>query len=123
MMRIVNIVLVVLMLGAATWTYNVKHEAERNLADIRALERKIALEKDTINLLKADWAYLSQPARLQKLSDLYAEELQLRPTEPQQIVHPDELPAPPVVPQSDGIAEIIAGEMPDTMTTGSVEGN
>jgi hypothetical protein len=122
-MRIINIALVILMLGAATWTYNVKHAAERNLSEIRELERKIALEKDTINLLKADWAYLSQPARLQTLSDQYAEELQLRPTEPQQIVHPNELPAPPAVPQSDGVAEIIAGEMPDTMTTGSVEGN
>ena len=123
MMRIVNIVLVILMLGAATWTYNVKHEAERNLAEIRKLERKIALEKDTINLLKADWAYLSQPARLQTLADRYTQELRLRPTEPQQIVHPDELPAPPVVPQNDGIADIIASEMPDTMTTGSVEGD
>ena len=32
MMRIVNIVLVVLMLGAATWTYSVKHAAERDIA-------------------------------------------------------------------------------------------
>ncbi|GAB4355741.1 MAG: hypothetical protein Kow0026_15130 [Oricola sp.] len=123
MMRIINIVLVVLMLGAATWTYNVKHAAERNLAEIRKLERKIALEKNTIDLLKADWAYLSQPARIQKLADQYADELKLRPTEPQQIVHPNELPAPPLVPKDDGIAEIIAGEMPDTMTTGSVEGD
>ena len=123
MMRIINIVLVILMLGAATWTYNVKHEAERNLAEIRKLERKIALEKDTINLLKADWAYLSQPARLQTLADQYAEELQLRPTEPQQIVHPNELPAMPEIPQNDGIADIIASQMPDQLTTGSVEGN
>lgn len=123
MMRIVNAILVVLMLAAATWTYSVKHEAERNLAEIRNLESRIAFEKDTIDLLEADWAYLSQPARLQKLSDLYAEELQLRPTEPQQIVRPVELPAPPAVPSGDGIAEIIAGEMADPMTTGSVEGN
>ena len=123
MMRIVNIVLVVLMLGAATWTYNVKHAAQRDIAEIHSLEQRIKAEKDTISLLKADWAYLSQPARLQELSDLYAEELQLRPTEPEQVVHPNELPAAPEVPAGDGIAEIIAGEMPDSMTTGSVGGN
>ncbi|MFZ2102807.1 MAG: hypothetical protein WAU86_19810 [Oricola sp.] len=124
MMRVINIVLVVLMLGAATWTYNVKHTAERNLADIRDLEQRINLEKDTISLLEADWSLLDQPARLQALSDLYATELQLRPTEPRQIVHPNELPAPPEIPAGDGIADIIAGAAPDTsVTTGSVEGN
>lgn len=123
MMRIVNIVLIVLMLGAATWTYAVKYTAERNLAQIEDLERRIALEKETINLLEADWAYLSQPARLQTLTDLYGEELQLRQTEPRQIVHPQELPAPPAFPTGDGVADIIAGEMPDAMTTGSVGGN
>jgi hypothetical protein len=123
MMRIINIALVVLMLGAATWTYNVKHDAEHNLKQIAELQRRIKLEKDTINLLHADWAYLSQPSRLQQLSDLYADQLHLRPTEPEQIVHPNELPAPPAVPAGDGIADIIAGEMPDSVTTGSVKGN
>jgi len=123
MMRIVNIVLVVVMLGAATWTYAVKHSAERNVAQIEELERRITLEQETIDLLEADWAYLSQPSRLRKLADLYAEELQLLQTQPRQIVHPQELPAAPEIPAGDGIADIIAGEMPDTMTTGSVGGN
>ena len=123
MMRIFNIVLVVLMLGTATWTYNVKHNAERSLAEINALEQRIALEKDTISLLEADWAYLNQPSRLQTLSDLYAEELELRPTEATQLVYPEELPAAPVLPAGDPIADIIAGGATDDMTTGSVEGN
>ena len=123
MMRIINIVLVVMMLGAATWTYSVKHEAESSLSEIRGLESRIALEKDTISLLEADWAYLSQPSRLQTLADLYSEELQLRQTEPVQLVHPHELPAPPEIPAGDGIADIIAGQATDGMTTGSVGGN
>ena len=123
MMRIFNMALALLMLGAATWTYSVKHSAERSLSEIRELERSIALEKDTIDLLDADWAYLSQPARLQALADRYAEELQLQPTESQQIVFPHELPAPPVVPVGDPVADIIAGGAADPMTTGSVGGN
>lgn len=122
MMRIVNIVLVVLMLGAATWTYGVKYQTERSVARIDELERRIALEKDSISLLEADWAYLSQPSRLKTLAELYGEQLKLRQTEPEQIVHSDELPAPPDVPLGDGIADIIAGEIPDRMTTGSVGG-
>ena len=122
MIRIVNIVLVVLMLGAATWTYAVKYQTERSVAAIDELERRIALEKDSISLLETDWAYLSQPARLKTLAELYGEELKLRPTEPEQIVHDDELPAPPEVPAGDGIADIIAGMATDGMTTGSVGG-
>jgi len=123
MIRIVNIVLIVLMLGAATWTYAVKHRAERNVAEINELERRIKLEKESIDLLQADWAYLSQPSRLKTLADQYGEQLQLQQTEPQQIVHPNELPAAPEIPQNDGIADIIASQMPDQLTTGSVEGN
>ena len=123
MMRFINIGLAMLMLGAATWTYSVKHSAEKSLAEIRSLERSIALEKDTIDLLEADWAFLSQPARLQALADRYAEELQLQPTESQQVVFPHELPAPPILPIGDPVADIIAGGAADPMTTGSVEGN
>ncbi|WP_421857802.1 cell division protein FtsL [Oricola sp.] len=123
MMRIVNIVLVLVMLGAATWTYSVKHIAENKVSEIKRLERSIELEKDTIDLLQADWAYLSQPARLQTLADRYASELQLQSTAAQQIIHPGELPAPPVTPIGDPVADIIAGGAADPMTTGSVEGN
>jgi hypothetical protein len=97
--------------------------AERNVAEINELERRIKLEKESIDLLRADWAYLSQPSRLQTLADQYGEQLQLQRTEPEQIVHPNELPAAPEIPQNDGIADIIASQMPDTLTTGSVEGN
>ena len=38
MIRIFNIALIALMLAAATWTYSVKHEAERRLADINRRE-------------------------------------------------------------------------------------
>lgn len=123
MIRIINIVLVALMLGAATWTYHVKHEAERQLTEIRDLESRIALEHDTIDLLEADWSYLSQPARLQTLSERYGQDLGLRPTKPQQIVNPSELPAMPEKQNGDAVADIIAGEIDTGLTTGSVGGN
>lgn len=97
MMRFINTMLVALMLGAATWTYHVKHESQRQLDEIHSLNSRIALEKDTIDLLEADWAYLSDPARLETLSEKYSEQLGLRPTDPTQIVHASELPAPPEV--------------------------
>nr|WP_245396341.1 hypothetical protein [Jiella sonneratiae] len=86
------------MLGAAAYTYAIKHDAELVETEIAKVDRKIALEKETISLLEADWTLLDQPSRLQRLADIYADELELKPIRPDQIVAPDELPAPKAVP-------------------------
>ena len=62
------VALIALVIATATWTYSVKHESEQRLAEIRKLERLIALEHETIDLLRADWAHLSHPQRLQALA-------------------------------------------------------
>lgn len=122
MMRIINITLLALLFGIATWTYSVKHDAQDRLAEIRALEDQIATERESIDLLKADWAFLSDPQRLQALADRYKDDLGLAATRPDQIATLDELPGPPPAPASDAVTDIIAGEITDLLTTGSVEG-
>lgn len=96
MLKTVDIVLVALMLCATAWTFSVKHEAEIIETQLRAVERQIAHERDTISLLEADWSLLNQPYRLQRLATAFEDELVLKPFEPAQIVSPDELPAEPV---------------------------
>lgn len=92
MLRTFDIILVVVMTGAATVTYSIKHRAELKLEEVRKIEAEIRLEKDTIDLLKADWALLSQPNRLQKLIDAYSTDLALVPTASTQLARPNELP-------------------------------
>ncbi len=92
MLRTFDIILVVVMTGAATVTYSIKHRAELKLEEVRKIEADIRLEKDTIDLLKADWALLSQPNRLQKLIDTYNADLALVPTASTQLARPNELP-------------------------------
>lgn len=122
MMRILNIALLAVLIGIATWTYSVKHEAQDRLAEIRALEDKIATERNSIDLLKADWAFLSDPQRLKVLADRYQEDLGLQTTRPEQIATFDELPGPPPEPVRDALTDIIAGDATDLLTTGSVGG-
>ena len=62
---------------------------------MRKIEQQIRFEEDTIDLLKADWSLLTQPSRLQKLSEIYQAELALQPVEAHQIVGLDELPSKP----------------------------
>jgi hypothetical protein len=84
------------MVSAAAFTYKTKHEAEARLAAIHRIEAGIKFEQDTIDLLEADWSLLTQPSRLQKLSEIYQAELQLKPVEASQIGAIEDLPAKPV---------------------------
>lgn len=96
MFRTSDIVLIAIMVSAAAFTYKTKHEAETRRDEVRKIETRIKLEQDTITLLKADWSLLTQPSRLQKLTEIYRDELVLRPVEAHQIVGLDQLPARPV---------------------------
>lgn len=92
MLRTLDVILIVLMTAVAAVTYTIKHRAEEKLGEVRKLEAEIQLEKDTIDLLRADWALLTQPNRLQALITNYQAELQLVPTESTQLVQAKELP-------------------------------
>ena len=125
MFRKIDIALMLLMVAGATFTYKVKHQAELKLEEVHRLEAEIKLQEDTIDLLKADWALLNQPSRLQKLITVYQPELQLETTQPSQIATLDELPDRPVAPPdaplvSEGQPAGAASAMPDQTKTGSV---
>ncbi|MFN3634683.1 MAG: hypothetical protein ACK4UW_18800 [Rhizobium rhizophilum] len=115
------------MLAAATVTYQIKHNTDNKSAEVRRLEAEIKLEKDTIELLRADEALLTQPSRLERLVTTYAAALQLVPTEPTQLARPMELPMPkdqlPVTEGEEGTESVSAPSDPikDLITTGSVD--
>ncbi len=129
MLRPFDFLMIGAMLAAATVTYQVKHNTDNKAAEVRRLEAEIKLEKDTIDLLKADKALLTQPNRLERLVQTYAAELQLAPTEPSQLARPMELPMPkdhvPVPEAEEGEVPNVSAAAPsdpikDLITTGSV---
>lgn len=96
MFRTSDIVLIAVMVSAAAFTYKTKHEAEDQLVEVRKIEAAIRYEQDSADLLKADWSMLTQPARLQKLAEIYQAELQLAPVEASQFGGIEDLPLKPV---------------------------
>jgi hypothetical protein len=112
------------MVAGAAFTYNTKHQVEAQLAEVRKIEAHIRFEQDTLTILKADWSLLTQPSRLQKLTEIYQDELGLAPLEARQIVGVEELPARPVdieilpAPRLGGMAQ---GETDKTTTGGVVQ--
>lgn len=92
MFRVTDIVLIAVMVAAAGFTYTTKHSAEAELSKLRKLEAAIRFEEDTIDLLKADWSLMTQPARLQRLAEAYQGDLKLAPVEAHQFSTIAELP-------------------------------
>lgn len=126
MLRTLDLIMIAAMLLAATVTYTIKYDAEKQIAVIAKLKRQIDSEKDTITLLRADWALMTQPGRLQSLVGVYSKELDLAPIDPEQLaMGVDEIPERP----QDDIEKIISGSDElvasgvldkDAVTTGSI---
>ncbi|WAX97745.1 hypothetical protein N7E70_013160 [Aminobacter sp. NyZ550] len=122
MFRTSDIVLIAVMVGAAAFTYKTKDEAENQLKAVNKIEAQIRFEEDTIDLLKADWSLLTQPARLQKLSQVYEAELKLQPVDARQIVGLNDLPERQLTIEDitserfGGVAEAV----PDQTVTGGI---
>lgn len=109
MFRTTDIVLIAVMVSAAAFTYTTKHGAEAELSKLRRLEAAIRFEEETIDVLKADWSLLTQPARLQRLAEFFHDELQLVPVEAHQIAEIGELPERPLQ------IEDLIGDAPDSI--------
>lgn len=108
------------MVAAAAFTYKTKHDAEDKYSEVRKLEAAIRFEEDSIDVLKADWSLLTQPARLQRLVEKFTDQLKLAPVNPHQIVDLGALPAKEMAVEDVIEGEIAARPAQDKIETGSV---
>jgi cell division protein FtsL len=108
-MRFVHLIVVAALVVAAVNVYSIKYESAVRAEQVAKLAAEIKHERETIAALRAEWALLDNPARIEALVRRH---LGLKMLDPAQIEHLDHLPArPPMpfVPQSDAIAAIIDG--------------
>ena len=122
MMRLLNICVIVALVLAAADVYKIKFESTRQAQRVAKLRTEIRREHDVIAALRAEWAKLDSPARIQ---DLTRRHLQLKPVEPRQSDRLDSLPErpPDLVPvdEPDPIGTVIANpEVLDRSATGGV---
>lgn len=101
MSRILTLAAVGLAIGAAATLYQVKYEVRLLEREARELHRNVARERQSIQVLEAEWAFLNQPSRIQDLAERY---LDLKPLKPSQISTVERLPLRPVNPAPEGEA-------------------
>lgn len=91
MIRALNIVLVLAVIGASVGLYDIKYRAELVERRVQTIEKKIASEQESIRVLRAEWSYLNQPERLQELAQRYTK---LEPLQASQIGTIADVPMP-----------------------------
>lgn len=120
MMRILNICVIAALVMAAADVYKIKFESTRQAQRVAKLRMEIRREHDAIAALRAEWAKLDNPARIQ---GLVRRHLTLQPAEAHQfdgLGHlPERVPetAPAAAPDSNGA---LAGKPQTSDATGSL---
>ena len=83
MRNMTKLLLLLLSLGVFAGIYKIKVETWQLKRKARILERSIAKEERAILVLRADWAYLTRPERIERLARKH---LGMRPVKPGQII-------------------------------------
>ena len=78
MIRTLNILLVITSIGLLVAVYALKYSVEDVAAEKSALGRTIERQQADLSLLKADWAFLNQPANIAPIVTRHTAELNLQ---------------------------------------------
>ncbi len=90
MWRLLHLVAIGALVGSAVYAYTIKYETIWYSEQIVKMKHKISAEQDAIAMLRADWAHLARPERIQALVSTYLNNMQ--PLALTQIVRVSDLP-------------------------------
>src|SRR5262245_29790756 len=117
MMRLLNILVIGALTAAASYVYKIKFDSTLQAERVAKLRGELRNERNAIAVLRAEWAKLDAPNRVQGLAHRH---LVLRRLEPAQFGSLDRLPERPApsAPGDDPIGAMIAPAGPNM--TGSI---
>jgi hypothetical protein len=120
MLRILNALVIVALVAAAAWVYKIKFDATVDAQRVAKLRVQIHHERDEVARLRADWAQLDRPDRIQALAQRF---LTLRPVEVAQFDNLDNLPERPKPLVPPGTADPIGAIIENFADTEALNGN
>lgn len=121
MIKLLHVAAIGGLIGSAMWAYSIKYETILQGEELARLEAAIARERDTIAVLRAEWAHLNRPDRVQTLTQSALPDIV--PIGPERLARFSDLPERP--PAADAIgaklqALGLAAPTATPGTTGSV---
>lgn len=118
-MRLLNFMVIAALILAASFVYKIKFDSTLQAERVGKIAGELRRERNAIAILRAEWAKLDTPGRIQGLAERH---LALRPVVPTQFDSLDRLPdRPPAIVQpagNDPIGAMLGPPAPDS--TGSV---
>src|SRR6195952_5204858 len=85
-MRVIHLLVIGILIFAAAYVYRIKMESTSRVERVLRLNAEIREQRDAIATLRAEWAKLDAPLRLQGLADALPG---TKPANPHQIRHPE----------------------------------
>ena len=96
-MRLLNILVIAALIVAASVVYKIKFDSTLQAEKVDKLRSELRHERNAIATLRAEWAKLDTPSRIQTLAEHFLPNLQ--PAKPTQFSNFDALPPrPPALP-------------------------
>ena len=116
MIRLLNLCVIAALVFAAAYVYKIKFDSTLQAERVAKLNGEVRRERDAIAALRAEWAKLDSPGRIQ---GLVVRHLALQPIRANQFDNLDRLPDRPmvVVPPSNATLDAMT---PPAETTGSL---
>ena len=71
------------VMSLAYWAYNENYATQDALRRVDSLQKEIGATRESLGVLKAEWAYLNRPDRLRDLVELNFDSLRLIPLMPE----------------------------------------
>ena len=108
MIRGINIVLFVTSVFFLVGVYSIKFQSEAIEEEKMALARTIEQQQGELSVLKADWAFFSQPSYIAQLVERHGEALNLQVIEAEQYGSIDDIPMRPEIVDDSALTALFA---------------
>jgi hypothetical protein len=114
MRTVLYVLSALVVMGLAYWAYNQNYRTHQALKETQRLQAEIGQMRESLGVLRAEWAYLNRPDRLRELADLNFDRLGLLPLHPDQFGETGKVsyPAPELPPILSSVE--VVGEREDT---------
>jgi len=71
MIRLMNVIAILVLVGSAVYAYSIKYATLYQAEKMAKLKRELQSETDSLAMVRAEWAHVANPVRIEALADQY----------------------------------------------------